>query len=204
MILRRYTEVRRFFALPFAGRASDGLPEWPGPLNTDGSFSNTTAGKLRAGGFSGTLQAMTSGGHQFGFTTIGALIDPAKIPAGDPVWPLDVYCVVPPWTQDAVYGVHEYDWWVSLRREVGRAGLADGTALAEWNAPALDVAMPDPSASGRISLSPNLAAVAALLPGASGAQLLTAEALTTLFRHVHVFVQRRADKAFQWARLYEA
>jgi hypothetical protein len=204
VILRRYTEARRFFALAGAPLAPDGLPAWPGPLNPDGSFSNTSAGRLRAGGFSATLQAWTSGAHSFGLTTIGPLVDPAKFPTGDPVWPLDVFCVLPTYTQDAVYGVHEYDWWVSLRREVGRAGMGDGTALVEWDAPALDVTMPDPSSSGRISIAPNLPAVAALLPGLAGGQLLTAESIATLFRHVHVFVQRRADKAIQWARLYEA
>jgi hypothetical protein len=204
VILRRYTELRRFFALPFAPLANDGLPAWPGPLTIDGSFSNTTSGKLRASGFSGTLQAVTAGGHAFPIATIGPLVDPARIPAGDPVWPLDLYCVDPHWTQDAVYLTHEYDWWVSLRREVGRAGLGDGLALVEWDAPALDVTMPDPSASGRCAIAPNLSAVADLLPGAAGAALLTTEALTALFRHVHVFVQRRSDKAIQWARLYDS
>lgn len=204
MILARYTELRRHFALVGASTAADGLPAWPGPLNPDGSFdSSATASRLRADGFSSTLYASTSGVVTFANPgPIGPLVDPAKLVAGDPVWPLEITCNAG--AQDSVYGVHEYDWYVALRRDPGRYPSASvaGGGLVEFATPAFTVAMPDPSSSGRIWLTPNAGAVAQLLPGLSGAQLLTAEAFGVLFKNVLVFASRRLDRAFQWAWLY--
>jgi hypothetical protein len=203
MILGSYTQMRRHFAAPGAATAPDGLPAWPGPALGDGTgaVDNTGASALRAGGFSGTLYAFTAGAHQFPATVVGPLVDPTKLPSGDPVWPLYVTCAA--FVQDSVYGVHEYDWYVSQRRDVGRYPALGATALVEHAAQALLVTMNDPSSSSVIAIRPNAAALAVLLPGLAGAELLTASAFATLFRHCHLYARRRSDGAVQWARMYQ-
>lgn len=206
MICATYSQWRRFAALGGAAIARDGHLAWPGPLLADGSIDNvgTSSGShLRINGFSATFTAFTAGGHFFANGgPIGPLLDPTKIPGGDPFWPLDITCTPSPSDQDAVSGVHEYDWYVYLRRDVARYPIAGSPTLVEHAAPPFLVSMPDPSASGRIQLVPNTSAVAALLPGLSGAALLTPAAWATLFQNVHVYCQRRSDKAIQWAWLY--
>jgi hypothetical protein len=44
--------------------------------------------------------------------------------------------------------------------------------------------------------------IAALLPGVSGAGLVSAASLAIIFRNVALYVQRRSDKAYQWIALY--
>jgi hypothetical protein len=207
VICATYSQWRRFAALVGAPIARDGLPAWPGPLLADGSIDNvgTSSGsKLRVNGFSSTFRVATMGGHQFApGGPIGPLIAPTTLGNGDTCWPLSITCTPSPTDHDAVAGVHEYDWYVYLRRDVGRYPIAGSPTLTEYAAPPFLVTMPDASASGRIQLMPNTSAVAALLPGLSGAALLTPAAWAVLFNHVHIYVQRRADKAIQWAKLYQ-
>jgi hypothetical protein len=89
---------------------------------------------------------------------------------------------------DAVLGVHEFDWYLSQRTDV----VANQYLTIEHDVPAK---------SGRVRLNIVNANVAKLLPGLSGAGLLTASSLSTIFRDVHLYVSRRSDRAYQWIRM---
>lgn len=89
---------------------------------------------------------------------------------------------------DAVLGVHEYDWYLSQRTDV---------AASQYLTIEHDV----PAKSGRVRINTVGANVARLLPGLSGAQLLTTDAQSAIFRNVHLYVHRRSDDAIQWIRL---
>jgi hypothetical protein len=206
MILSNWTQLRVHFADTGATTVADGLPEWPGPLldGGTGAIDNTGAASLlRVNGFTGTLRATTAGGYAFPLTTIGPLVDPTKIPALDACWPLVITCNGG--AVDAVTGVHDFDAFVSQRRDPGMWPIAGSATPVEFPASSqpFAVAIAAANKSGSITLTPNTAAVAALLPGLSGSGLLTSAAFSTLFRHVHVYFRRRADHAIQWARLYE-
>ena len=47
----------------------------------------------------------------------------------------------------------------------------------------------------------NAGPIGVLLPGLSGAGLLTDAALAVIFRNVHLYVSRRSDRAYQWIRM---
>jgi len=89
---------------------------------------------------------------------------------------------------DAVPGVHEYDWWASARTS---------TLAAQPFA----MTHQDPTKSGTVSIALNAGNIAALLPGVTGAGLLTADALATIFRDCAIYVSRRSDRAYQWIRM---
>lgn len=89
---------------------------------------------------------------------------------------------------DAVLGVHEYDWYLSQRTDVA----ADQCLTIEHDVPAK---------SGRVRLNIVGPQVARILPGLSGADLLTASSQRLIFKHVHLYVHRRSDDAYQWIRL---
>lgn len=202
MILSTYSQFRRHFAASGAAVAADGLPEWPGPVLDGGTGeveNASTTSLLRVNGFTATLQVTTAGGLVFPASTVGPLVDPARIPTGDAGFPLSLTCNAG--AVDAVTGAHDYDWFVSQRREEGRYPTLGSLSLTTWAAQALTVSMPDRTKSGTISITTS-AAVAVLLPGLSGSGLLTTGAFTTLFRHVHVYCRRRSDGAVQWARMY--
>ena len=89
---------------------------------------------------------------------------------------------------DATPGVHEYDWWLSAKVE---ALASQPVVMTHAN----------PAKSGTVSIALNSGNVALLLPGVSGAGLLTASALGLIFRNVHLYVSRRSDRAYQWIRM---
>lgn len=86
---------------------------------------------------------------------------------------------------DTVPNTHEYDWYLSQRSDV-----VGGQYFA--------ISMPDPSKSGSVSIALQAGNVAKLLPGLSGADLLTTSSLALLFKSVALYVSRRSDKAYQW------
>lgn len=89
---------------------------------------------------------------------------------------------------DAVLGVHEYSWYLSQRTDT----VASQCLTIEHDVPAK---------SGRVRINIVGANVARILPGLSGADLLTASSLALIFKHVHLYVHRRSDNAYQWIRL---
>ncbi len=192
MILSSYSQFRRHFSSLSA--ATDGLPAWPGPVLPDGSIDNSTPSSIRASGFSGTMIAKSQGGHVFQTTLIGPLLDPTKIPDLDGFWPFEVTVSA---SVDAVPPIHDYDWFLSQRRDVGRYPAPGTVSLVEYASPAFTVTMPNRAASGRISVQ--LSAYGLSL--CAGADSLTCFA--TLFRNTHLYCLRRADSAVQWARLYD-
>ncbi len=183
----------------------DGLPRWPGPQRNDGSIDNSpiAASMLRTSGFSETITATSAGGTAFDTAgkPVGPLLDPDKIPTGDAFWPVVITCNA--LALDAVAGTHEYDWYLSCRRDLGRYMPAGSTTLVDWQSQALVLSSGSTYKSGRVDLSLNMTAVAKLLPGLSGSALLTPAAFATLFRNVHLYVRRRADLAIQWVSLYQ-
>jgi len=87
---------------------------------------------------------------------------------------------------DAALGVDEYDWYLSQRTD----------QLASQ--PLLMVQVPDSggqsfSGSVQIDINPTLG----YLPSGQ----LNSEDLIAIFKHCHLYVQRRADKAIQWVDL---
>jgi hypothetical protein len=147
------------------------------------------------------MQATSDGGHVFtDHGLIGPLIDPAKITGGDLLWPLSITCNSN--VADSVTGAHEYDWFVSQRRESGWYIPAGESALVYWNLPMLAASYPDATKSGTIALSPTSDALDDLLPGLAGDDLISADSLRAICWNVQVVVIRRADRAYQWANLY--
>jgi len=202
MILARYSELRRHFAAT-STLADDGFPEWPGPTvgAGTGAIDNASSSSLlRVNGFSASLRATTAGGYTFPGTTIGPLVDASRIPSGDAFWPLVITCNGG--ASDATTGTHEYDWYLSQRRDEGRYPALGTTALTTWAGQLFDVTMPTAAKSGTIAIDIDTTAAGRLLPGLTGSALLTADAFVTLWRHCHLYVRRRSDGAYQWARLY--
>ena len=89
---------------------------------------------------------------------------------------------------DSVPGTHEYDWWLSHRTD---------DVASQY----LQIIHNDPLKSGTVRIDIVDANVALLLPGLSGADLLTAESQAIIFANCHLYVSRRSDKAYQWIRL---
>ena len=101
-------------------------------------------------------------------------------------YPLAITCNAE--ASDAVLGVHEYDWYLSQRT---------GTAASQCLTIEHDV----PAKSGRVRINIVAGNVALILPGLSGAGLLTDAALATIFRNCALYVSRRSDRAYQWSRM---
>lgn len=89
---------------------------------------------------------------------------------------------------DAVAGTHEYDWFLSQRTDV---------AASQY----LEIIHSDPLKSGTVRIDIVDANVALLLPGLTGADLLTDASQAIIFANCHLYVSRRSDKAYQWIRL---
>ena len=181
MILSCYTEARRFFGDGMSTYV-DGLPEWPGP--------DSASSKLRINGFSGSLGIYVS-----------ASLVPFELGGGFPrtltfpSFPVVLTCNA--MAADAAGDQDFYDWYVSQRVDPARYNVAPGNQY-------LSVARSDSGAtrrSGTISIDVVDANVARLLPDHVGGSFTTAE-LTLLLRHVHVYVRRRSDGSFQWAKLF--
>lgn len=85
--------------------------------------------------------------------------------------------------------LHRYRWYLSQR--------TDDPALQY-----LTLSQPDPLKSGIVAVGLNLTNVAKLLPGRSGADLLTPDALTLILANVALYVQRISDGAYTWCQLY--
>jgi hypothetical protein len=101
-------------------------------------------------------------------------------------------------------GYHLFDWYLSRRQDPGVYpvfGFDDLQEITETDL-AISAFYQEANRSGTISLTFNVAAVARLLPGVSGADLLTDAALRVIFRNVHLYVRRRSDGAIQWVKLY--
>lgn len=210
MIIPTYAQARHHFHyvswLPFWGTvADDGLPSWPGPsIRGDGTF-RTFGSRLRLSNFDAAhapLVAETAGGTVFlPVADTEPILAPSQIPPGDVCWPIKISIGPTPTPADAVPGVHEYDWFLSQRRDPGLYLPVGTTSPIHWDEQALVLTMTEPT-SGVVYLSPNLAALAKLLPGRTGADLLTEEAFGLIFMNAALYVQRRADKTIQWARLF--
>ncbi len=182
--------------------AKDGLPLWPGPvIQATGAVANSGVGLERSGGFSGTLIATTNGGQVFAAQGLtGPLVDAAKFNVGDPVFPIDIVCGA----VDAVPGVHDYAWFVSLRNEIGLYPVVgSSTPLEVTTAQQIFVvSQPEFLRSGHIQLSLNMTAVGQLLPGVVGASLLTPDSFELLCKNVMIYCTRYSDHSYQWGRLF--
>ena len=130
----------------------------------DGHLTFPGTAKLRTGGFTGLATP-----------TITA-------------YPISITCNAG--AADAVAGVHEYDWWLSMRTS---------TAAVQ----PLLITHADPTKSGTVSININTVPIGVLLPGLSGAGLLTDAALAVIFRNCALYVSRRSDRAYQWIRMVD-
>lgn len=190
MILPCYTAARRFFGEGMPNYI-DGLPQWPGPMLPNGDIDNTGAtGKLRINGFSGTLGIYVDG--------VLVPIDATGFPntLAFPSFPLTLTCNA--MATDPAGNQDTHDWYISQRTDPRRFNTPPGNQY-------LSVSRSDLGAtrrSGMIVIDQVPANVAQLLPDHVGGSFTTAE-LTLLLRHVHVYVRRRSDGAYQWARLFK-
>ena len=203
MILVDWSQVRRHFAAAPTPLDRDGLPFWPGPVLPDQSIDGSGAtGLLRANGFSGTVVATTQGGQPFVSGLIGPLVNPALFASGDPVFPISVTCNAG--AVDAVPTVHDFKWAVLMRAEPGKHPVLGSPVPQETFISQLifQVTHANPLASGTIQIALNTGPAALLLPGLSGAALLTADAFQIMCKNVFVYVSRKSDHAFQVYRLY--
>jgi hypothetical protein len=89
-------------------------------------------------------------------------------------------------TVDGGFG---FDWYLSQRTD-------------DHDVQALTLTPFAANKSGSVVVGLNAINVAKLLPGVTGAGLVTPASLALLFKHVALYVQRRSDKAYQWVALY--
>jgi hypothetical protein len=174
MILSTYAAFRTAFADTGAPVAHDGFLEWPGEA------------LLRTGGFDGTL-AIDISSVWVAFNGIAFPINQTF-----PSFPITLTCNAG--ASDTVYGTDEYDWYVSQRTDTAANQYL---TVGRDDTPSSSI-----SRSGSITLDYDPTNVARLLPDHSGASFTSSE-LPLLLRHVHVYVRRRSDGAFQWTKLYE-
>lgn len=206
MILTTYPQFRQHFAAPGALTALDGFPAWPGPDVSDGTISSTPS-NLRLNGFDGTIRAVTNSGLGFVFQLpvggVGPLIDYTKTPIGDPFWPLRITCNL--FADDAVIGVHDYIWYVSMRRDPGFYPYIGSSVPVEFTAAEqiFSIVMPNPTAkSGLIDIHLNTSSAAELLQYLTGTDRTSDYALSYLLRNVHLYVKRVSDGAIQYCAIY--
>ena len=178
MILHSYQAFRPIFAVGGAPTDVDAFPVFPGTA------------KLRTGGFSGSLSILVSG-SPVAFTVGGGF--PTNSGLVFPSFPITL--TVNALAADASPGVHAYDWWISQRTPLAAQQYLTVTDYFPGSPSA------SASYSGSVVIEQASANVAQLLPGHSGGTFTTAE-LTLLLRHVHVYVRRRSDGAFQFAKLF--
>lgn len=201
MIFPRYSAFRRGFALVGAAEDPlDGFPVWP-------------TAKLRSGGFSNyppPAEPYTSAlgiNHPSGdFNGLLSMFDGfASFDVPPTAFPLQI--TVNNYADDAVAGVDEYDFYVMQRVDDWvwdpSAALLRSPADQYLRITHEDPDNVNPRRSGTIYIDAIEANVAALLPTYLTYPTLPAvEDLRLLLRNVHVYVQRRSDKAYQWAPLY--
>lgn len=89
----------------------------------------------------------------------------------------------------AVDGGFAYDWYLSQRTD-------------DHDVQALTITQVASDKSGSVAIGLDLINVAELLPGVTGAGLVTAASLALICKHTALYVQRRSDKAYQWVALY--
>lgn len=187
--------------------AADGLPAWPGPLRSDGSYDNTgnlITDLLRANGFANTWQVTTAGSHIWtpaNCGPIGALIAGA-VAGGDPLFPFRVTIN----SSAADSGGDAYGWFLSQRGEPVRyPSTLFPTTITPTNQPQLlTCTQLDDTHSGTVVVGVNSTEVLKLFPSSGGVPPTDVTSLATIFRNVHLYVTRRSDLAFQWARLVAA
>jgi len=217
MILPRYRLFRVAFALPGAPTDVDGLPQFPG------------LAKLRTGGFTGVgspsppitsaLAIQTNLVTPTDVAGLRALSVQTGYRGVNPLpqaFPLLLTCNA--FAVDTTPGTHEYRWFFSQRIEAEKHDpnpvVDPDSVLAE---PAhrrpteryftFNHASVTQSGTVRIDVVPEN--VRKLIhgfgiegEGPPGLQDLEDHQLGTLFKNVHVYVQRLSDKAYQWAPVY--
>jgi hypothetical protein len=129
----------------------------------------------------------------------GPLLIPSELSPGDNVWPISITCNGG--AADGTPFTSDFDFWVSLRREVGWYMRPDNVTPYYWSNQPLLVTQPDPLKSGTIQLALNTPAISALLPGLSGLGLATPDSLYRILQQVDCYVSRRSDRAYQFARM---
>lgn len=88
---------------------------------------------------------------------------------------------------DAVAGVDEYDWYLSQRTDTPAIQYLSLAAVA--------------NKSGTVTLDVT-GQVANLLPGVNSSDYVSDHNLALICKHAAIYVQRRSDKAIQWAYVY--
>jgi len=209
----------------------DGLPHYPGPQLADGSLDQTpgyevTGSRLHNSGlsplFDKTLSLTTAGGYTFAAgntTAIGPLLSNLGLLANtDPIFPCTITCNAG--ANDLIPPKHDYDVFVTQRRDPGWYPIGSGLGVSYWNAQCLKVTYPTVttpvlSKSGTIQLALNQTAVNALLPGnvatlsalpagSSAPVIASQEGLRYILKNVAIYWIRRSNGAIQWATLYNA
>lgn len=139
------------------------------PIAADG-FPEWPVAKLRSGGFDAGITVPSIESFPFNITVNG-------------------------YAADATFGVDLFDFYVSQRTDDAPSQyLLIGPAQ---NDPSGLTFSPSNTYSGTISISLVSANVTKLL-GSDTATYTEDENLAKLFKDVHVYVQRRSDKAIQW------
>lgn len=208
MILTTYPQFRQHFSAPGALTALDGFPAWPGPDVSDGTISSTPS-NLRLSGFDGTIKAITNNNNGSSVSAtfllpaggVGPLIDYTKLPAGEPVFPIQITCNN--FAGDAVFGVHDFVWYVSQRRDPGFYSQIGTTTLVEFIAAqqCLNVTMPVPK-SGFILIDINTSSVAEIIGSFVATDFVTDYALSTVLKNVQIYCKRVSDGAIQYFSIY--
>jgi hypothetical protein len=200
-ILSKYADLRAWFAPSGAPTAADGFPTWPGPLQTNGSFSNATPSYLRAGGFSASWKVTTAGSTVWNPVTVGPIgpLIAGSVGGGDTLFPLTI--TINNGATDGAPGADAYAWYLSQRSDGLRYVLADGTLSTSGQPQYFSIAHPaDRLHSGTVIVDVVPAQISALFPGSGGVAPTDAASLATLFAHCALYVCRLSDNAFQWSR----
>ncbi len=190
--------MRARFAAAGASLVADGLPAFPGPLQSDGSYANA-ATYLRGGGFASSWTVVTAGGAIYTPAVVGAIgpLLAAVIAGGDPLFPLSITCNGG--AADAGIGQDQFVWYLSQGSDNLRYVLADGTLSPTGQPQYFTLAHPDGMHSGTVILSAQSAQIAALFPGSGGLPPTDSASLSTLFMRCGLYVSRIADAMYQWA-----
>jgi len=199
MIFPTYRAFRHGFALPGAlTDPTDGMPVFP-------------VEKLRTGGFSGTLKIHTglpNTSNPADLRTLSVANGFASVSPFPQSEPLQITCN--DYAADAVAGVHDFDWFLSQRVDVSvhDPDAVIGSSILTEPALRRDAVryftfFPlSLTQSGTVRISFDPTNVKKLAPNFIGLQDLTDADLRTVLKNVHIYVQRRSDKAYQWVRLY--
>lgn len=206
MIYQHFVHFRLGFALPGATIGDDGLPEFPSATKLRASgFSNYSV-PLPAFPYSSSLAIVTpSGDFRALMSAFDGFASVPVVPDADPDdppifprFPLTITCNNV--ANDAVSGVHEYDWYLSQRADHERVVPIESPPVHRRQY--LTITHPNVARSGTVEIDINPSVVQELLPGYTATTLVARENLTIMLKYVHLYVQRRSDKAYQWAPLY--